>query len=313
MKRGLIALSLLLVLLLLVSCQQTLKSPSNVEAALKAVKTGSEGVTFSFLPNFPPSTTYDENELVSIVEIRNKGNYNLEAQDCFVQITGFDPNIIGGGYYSPRSCAETLGTLEGKTIYNLEGDFNQLEFRSTNVRLPEGTFSYDPNLKLTACYNYHTQASPLVCVDPSPFQISNSQKTCLPQDVGMGGGQGGPVGVTYVGVDMVGHRAIFDINVKNLGSGEVLSPNSDIRTCGQGSLTYQDFDRVAYSVKLSGGSIIDCKPRDGIVRLNNGQGKIICSFNIPGTFSYETPLLIDLDYGYIDSTQKPIKIIRTPQ
>jgi hypothetical protein len=68
-----------------------------------------------------------------------------------------------------------------------------------------------------------------------------------------------------------------------------------------------------YDVRLSGGTLIDCKPHDKIVRLNNGQGKIVCSYTIPGTSSFETPLKIDLDYGYIDSIQQPIKIVKTPQ
>jgi len=303
--------------LLLVSCSGRPAAgdrPQDTAAALKLVQSGTQGIEISVLPNYPPSLLYDQNELIALVEVKNRGNHDVEAQDCFVQISGFDPNIITGTFNGPRSCADTAGgVLEGKNVYNTQGSNNQIEFRSSNVALPPGVFEYNPTLNFLTCYNYRTTANPQVCVDPLFYQITSEQKTCVPADVSTGGGQGAPVGISYVGVDMIGSKAVFEINVVNLGGGRVLSPRADIRNCGQASLEYTDLDKVAYSVQLSGGSLIDCKPRDGMVRLNNNQGKIVCTYNIPGASSYQTPLLIDLDYGYIQSFQKPIKIIQTPR
>lgn len=250
---------------------------------------------------------------MTIVEVKNKGNHDLTQQDCFVQITGFDPNIIRGGFNIPRSCAENVNILEGKNVYNVEGSSNQLEFRAPTVNLPSGVFEYNPVLNFVTCYNYHTTASPSVCVDPLFYQVTSQQKTCLPHNVGTGGGQGAPVGISYVGVNMVGSKAIFELNVVNYGTGRVLSPYAGIQNCGEASVSYTDLDKVGYKVQLSGGSLIDCKPRDGFVRLVNNQGKIVCQFSIPGASAYETPLLVDLDYSYIQSYQKPVKIIKTPE
>ena len=61
------------------------------------------------------------------------------------------------------------------------------------------------------------------------------------------------------------------------------------------------------------GTIISCKPFDKIVRLTNGQGKIVCSFNINGPNAFTTPLQISLFYTYMDSVQKKIKVIGTPR
>ena len=129
----------------------------------------------------------------------------------------------------------------------------------------------------------------------------------------MGGGQGAPVGVTYVGVNMVGGNAVFEINVQNQGTGKVLSPYSDIRSCGQASIERTDLDKIAYNVQLSGGTKVNCRPQDGIIRLTNNNAKIICTFTIDGPSAFETPLMIDLDYNYIDSFTKQIQIVRTPQ
>ncbi|MBS3123420.1 hypothetical protein J4437_02160 [Candidatus Woesearchaeota archaeon] len=301
--------------LLIVSCGGNVPAgerPTDTIAALKQVQSGTQGVEVGLLSNYPPPLIYDQNELVALVEVKNKGNHNLEAQDCFIQITGFDPNIIRGSIQNVRSCADNLGTLEGKSVYNLDGGFNQLEFSSTNVELPTNVFEYNPKLNFVTCYNYQTVASPSVCVDPVFYQITSEQKSCRPMDVSMGGGQGAPVSVSSVGVDMVGSRAIFEINIRNSANGRVLSPNADIRNCAQTSLSYTDLDRVDYTVELSGGSLVDCKPQDGIVRLNNNNGKIVCTFEVSGGSAFETPLQITLDYAYLQSFQKQIKVIKTP-
>lgn len=304
-------------LLLIISCRGNVpagEKPIQTEAALQQLKTGTIGVQLELLPNYPPPLLYDQNQLVALVEVKNRGNYELDVQDCFVQVTGHDPNIITG-IDNIRSCAEGIGgPLEGKTIYNLDGGINQLEFTSSMITLPEKVPDYQPNLNFLACYIYQTTATPTVCLDPLLYQVTSEQKTCRPQDVGLGGGQGGPVGVTYVGVDMTGQKAIFEINVRNFGTGRVLSPNTDIRNCGGISVDYRDLDKVEYTVQLTGGTgLVNCNPRDGVVRLTNGNGKIVCQVDIPNGPAFETPLMIDLDYAYIDSFIKPVKIIKTPQ
>jgi hypothetical protein len=307
---------LVVIMFLLSSCKGGIPGgdkPSDTAAAARALQTGTQGVQIQLLNNLPPNTVYDQTELVALVEVKNKGNYDLGPQECFVQITGFDTNIIHGGMNIPQSCAEGVNILEGKTLYNSEGTFNQLEFSSSSIRLPEGVFEYSPTLNFLTCYNYHTRANPAICVDPLFYQVTAQQKTCTPSNVALGGGQGAPVGVSSIGVDMVGNKAVFEINVANQGNGRVISPYADIRNCGQASLHYTDLDKIFYTVDLSGGSLVNCKPSDGAVRLVNGKGKIVCSFNIPGTSAYETPLMIDLDYGYVQSQSKRISIIKTPE
>jgi hypothetical protein len=316
MKKGLMLVVLLFTVLVLAGCGERIAQgdePLDTEAALRLVQTGTQGVEIELQTNLPPSLVYDDSELIALVEVHNRGNYNLDAHECFVQITGFDPNIIRGDFGRAASCTENYGVLEGKNVYNVEGSTNQIEFRAPSVTLPNGVFEYEPKLNYLACYQYHTIANPEVCVDPLFYQVTAEQKACTPTNVPMAGGQGAPVGISYVGVDMVGSKAVFEINVKNFNpAGRVLSPYADVRACGQASLNYQDLDRVGYNVQLTGAGYVDCKPTDGLVRLVNDQGKIVCTFDIPGSAAYTTPLLIDLDYGFIDSFSKPVKIVQTP-
>lgn len=317
MKKSVSVLCLLFLALALTACSGGISSgadANDVASAAKQVKSGSQGIEVTFDSRFPPTTIYDTDELIALVNVKNKGAYDLGREECFIQITGFDPSIISG-LADTRSCSDGLGDeLEGKSIYNLQGTENQLEFRSGNIQLHDSITSYNPKLNVVACYHYQTNAAPQVCVDPQQYNVAEEQKICEPQNVGLGGGQGGPVGVSNVNLNMVGNKAIFDITIQNSGTGRVLNPNTaDIRNCATSNFAYTDVDRVRYDVNLLGGSLISCSPNDGEVRLSNNQGKIICKFEVNSNTAIQTPLIIDLDYNYLQSYQKDINIVKTPQ
>ena len=302
---------------MLTSCRGIIPAgerPQDTAAVLKAVQMGTKGIEVTQIPNYPPHTIYDQNELVALIEVRNRGNHDLAPSDCFLQITGMDPGIVGGDFTRPKSCATGLDVLEGKNVYNTEGGFNQVEFRSTNIQLPDQVYEYSPKYKITTCYNYVTTANPQICVDPIFYQISSQQKSCTPKNVALSGGQGAPVGVSYVDVKMIGNQqAVFEINVVNSGGGLVVSPDSLLQNCDENSITYNDANKVRFNVEIkSGGAALNCKPRDNFIRLVNNQGKIVCTASIRSGAAYETPLSIELSYGYIQSVQKQLRIVKTP-
>ena len=211
-----------------------------------------------------------------------------------------------------------LVILEGKNVYNVDGGINQIEFFSSNIDLPDDVFEYNPTLNFVACYAYQTISNPSVCVDPLRYQVSSEQKACdYRRSVITEGTQGAPVAVRSVRAVMVTgrgrSRAVFEIDVANAGNGQVLSTETDIRNCAAERFNYADLNKIAYHVQLSGGSLVNCNPADGFVRLNNGRGKIVCTFDIAEAAAFETPLLVTLDYNYIESFRKPIRIIQTPQ
>ena len=317
MKKSWMVFALIFTIIFLItSCSGQVASGENArdtEAILKQVQSGTQGVTMSFLQDSPPAVVYDQNELLAIVEVKNKGNHDLAAQDCFIQITGFDPNIISPVFGVARSCAEGLGLLEGKSVFNTDGGFNQLEFSSTNIILPDGILEYNPNLNFVTCYNYVTRANPQVCIDTALYQVTAEQKTCKVRDISMSGGQGAPVSVSKVTVEMAGTQAIFGIDIVNNGGGRVLHPQTDIQSCAQATqLTHRDLDKIEFTVSMPGAAV-NCNPTSGIVPLNNGKGKIICKADMGISPAFETPLQIVLNYNYIQSMQKKIKIISTPR
>jgi len=306
MKRGLVIL--LLVIALTACSQQNPQEVNQVSAVSQYVRSGTQGVEMQFVQNLPPRQMYETGDLVTLIELRNLGHHDLgrEAfQQCFVQFGGFDKNIIRG---VPER--QTCGDLPGKSEFLQDGGFTTIEFQSTGITLPADTPSYTPPLVATVCYEYKTIATPQVCVDPNFFEITADQKACEVRDGAVGGGQGGPVAVTSVNVDMAGSTAIFTIDISNNGNGRVISPQTSLTKCPK--LDYNDFDEVHFSVEMSSGQFIKCAPQGQIVRLNNGRGRFVCQFRIGNTPAYQTPLRIELNYNYMNTIRRDVEIIRTP-
>ena len=66
-----------------------------------------------------------------------------------------------------------------------------------------------------------------------------------------------------------------------------------------------------------GSDELRCRPLDnGKIRLNNGEGFIICSLDDyafeDATTAYSTPLTLELRYGYRSSVSKSLSIVKLP-
>ena len=306
-KDGLFVVMFLLFVILIAGCTpKQPENPQDVAAVTRYVRSGTLGLDIKFTQNVPPAQIYDTSDLTALLEIKNVGTYDLSGNKCFVQLGGFDPTIIRG-----VNARQACGDLPGKNVYSVDGSFETTEFHSGSITLPHDVDNYKPTLVATACYEYQTIASPQVCVDPHFYELTAQQKSCQVRDFGVSGGQGAPVAVTYVNVDMVGSKAVFAIDIANVGGGRVVSPRAGIQQCPVG-LKYDDFDEVRYRLELSGGRMIQCTPRNFLVRLTGDRGKVVCTFDVGNSQAYETPLRIQLDYNYMQSLQKPLEIVRTP-
>jgi hypothetical protein len=182
--------------------------------------------------------------------------------------------------------------------------------------LPEGIDSLNQKFLISACYDYETIANPIVCIDPGLYKVRSFAEACTVGPVSGGGGQGAPVAVSSVDVDMAGENTVaFKIYVSNVGGGTVL--RNGLNLVGEGAhscpydLKFDDYNVVNYDVTMSGGSMIKCSPA-GETRLVSGRGTIACTFSVSGDSAYTTPLRIKLRYGYTSSITKSVTIVKTP-
>ncbi|MEE9525497.1 MAG: hypothetical protein V3V78_02715 [Candidatus Woesearchaeota archaeon] len=274
---------------------------------------GTKGLEMKFLQNLPPSKLYDTSTLSILLEMENKGASDLSGSKCRLYLSGFDDKIIRGLDKS-QTCASSL---EGKGILNPEGGFATQEFSTDLIDLPDFLDSLKQTLQITACYEYQTIASPVVCIDPHLYEIGPLDRACIVKDVTTAGGQGAPVAVTGVDVEMAGRdRVSFNIKVSNVGDGTPLYRGTSVFADCPFNVDPKDYNVIAYEVDMSSGQKVKCSPEiegDQRVRLVNNKGVIFCSFRITGDTAYSTPIRVTLDYNYMDSVSKNIEIIKTPE
>lgn len=206
--------------------------------------------------------------------------------------------------------------LEGDTYEFPGGDIEYINFEGNIVNWPPGLDSAYQNFLITNCYLYATYAAPLVCIDPVPY--SEDRKVCYPRKYTGTKGQGAPVAVTYIYQENTPREARFEIHIKNVGGGEVYDPGK-LEMCSPyypGRVTNED-KNVVYigDIRVSGDlQRLDCTPND-YVRLDpkTGTGVITCSYLIPYSglrSAYQTPLVVELWYGYSKTVEKTVIIKR---
>jgi len=312
MKRGIISIVVMISLVLvLVGC--TSRPGPDASQEPEEVYRGTRGLVMKFAQNQPQSKIYDTTSLNVLLELENKGTSDLSGSRCWLYLSGYDPNIIRG--INQRKLCSTA--LEGKSVFNPEGGFSTQQFSTDLIDLPEFMDSLPQKILATACYEYITSASPVVCIDPRQYEIGPIERACNVRDISLGGGQGAPVAVTFVGVEMAGRDKIaFTIRISNVGGGTPFYRGTSLSRDCPNNIAVQDYNIVNYFVDMTGGSKIRCSPEiegEEKVRLVNGKANIFCTFNVRGNSAYTTPLLIDLDYNYQDSISKNIELIKTPE
>ncbi|MFP4111663.1 MAG: hypothetical protein ACLFPQ_03280 [Candidatus Woesearchaeota archaeon] len=276
---------------------------------------GTKGLTMTFVENAPPDDIYVESGATNdvfetTIELKNQGSYpKEEGFEGKLYIGGFDETVITSGGWDGGEDIPT--TLNGKSQFFPEGGY-EIKSYFADINYGFDSNSYRPTILVTACYNYQTRASPLVCIDPTPTSTTVKNKICTMSDVSMSGGQGGPVSVTSLEQSGNSQKTIFKIHIQNQGGGQVI-PWDAYDRCQE--LTRRDIDTVQVQVSASSLGNGQCTPAgtsDQPVRLQNGRGVIVCTFDNPlgRNDAYTTPLDITLSYGYSESIMKQVNIIK---
>ena len=301
-------ISLFLVLVLaLAGCTQVEKQVDRRSSSGEDFRKGTEGLVLSYLPDAPPQKIFGEGEVRLAVQLKNKGASQIDLGN--VWISGYDSSIITG-----MQRADGISKLAGKGLYDPEGEFEVKEFQG-NINLGQGINTYKPTFIATACYDYETIASPLVCIDSDPFSLKAKAKTCKPGAVKISGGQGAPIAITGVDVSATSRKTSFAIHIQNLGKGMLYAKGSQNCDPYSGGLSQSELDWVTIDeVTVAGENIkASCSPAADKVKLIGGKRTIFCEKNTePNTPPFQSPLTIRLSYGYSSSISKPVEIVRAP-
>lgn len=334
----LLVCSVIIMLALSACARRTSERPRTVNK-----RAGNEGLKLRFLPQTPPSQVYatDPAALRLIIELRNIGAEDIHPNsDLDLRVIGYDPNIIGLAPKLSTAAISSVGSvfqfssgtvIEGRDEFFPEGGFQIAEWDTAFINMPPNLDRLQQTFIVNACYTYRTIASPVVCIDPDPFSASAvaQEKPCYVRDIGMAGGQGGPVAVTSVEEQILPTQGQvqFKINIRNTGNGVLFADDQPTQVtrnsgaftrCTAQRLSVSDLNKVYVEQVTIAGLIpvlsngpSTCNPNPVI--LTNGQGFTYCTFAgiNPGNI-YETPLEIVLNYGYKTSAASTVQILRTP-
>ena len=324
-------LILILVVVFIAGCGSSLSKDSNDASSIAdSYRTGSEGLVMEFIENFPPSRFYDieaeeEDGLKIMLEVKNKGAWNIRNIDVDFYITGVGNSVIKNLKLLKKPGNNKVFTteLEGKSYYNPEGSTDFITFEGTLTSLDNLKIEmFDPTLLVTACYNYKTIASSKICIDPNPLSIGSRENICTPSNIPMSS-QGAPIAVTGIDVEARPKKTRLKIHVSNVGGGDVFRQASKDK-CNPTHETGLGFNDVDYirleNIKIGGDNLLSsnkCNPLFTIegtdyIRLTNGQATITCDYDTSGSSAYTTPIIINLVYSYRNSISKYIQIINSP-
>ncbi len=280
-------------------------------------RTGSQGISLSFMQNMPPSKVYDDEALPILLEIHNRGATDVTGGMGRVYLSGFDDSIIT----DISTIGEPIEGLEGRGFYNPEGDEDILEFEG-NVRDLESRNidKVQATILATVCYPYQTIANPTVCIDPDPYSLSAEEKVCDFNSVSMSSTQGAPVAVTRVDAEAAKGKTKFKIYISNVGGGMVIKDGLGyLDKCNphhSENLAFDEINQVALTDVVIGDVSIkgSCKPlNNDFIRLKSGgETYIICTLDGLTGSAYTTPLRVVLDYGYRSSISRSLEIVQTP-
>ncbi len=268
------------------------KSKNGTEPQVIEYHKGTDALVMSFVKGAPPDELWQNNEFGIAVELKNKGASSIE--NGILTFSGHDT-----GYISITPISQSF-FLQGKSPSFPEGDYALLTFSAKNINLPPASKEYTDSIIARAQYDYQTDASIDVCINPFIYNYAKAKEgACQIKDKKISGGQGAPIAITEIKetISPVGYdqlRIEFRITIKNQGSGKVVSQENN-----NGPIIVEE-------VMLEGKSM-NCNPTE--LNLEEGEDTFSCSTILEKSVgAYTAPLSIKLSYTYSSQINKIIKV-----
>lgn len=331
-KKSFLIITLIL-LIVLTSCTSPLVNRGKINRmATQNFFEGTQGLVLDFVDQAPPTEIYETSDFDVQVFISNKGAFSLfdhyVAKTKLIYDSSKATKITDKtvGYYRDAYTKNGIVLLYGKSYYYPSGEQNYFpidRFRASEVR--DGFETTNLDFSVSICYPYETVFAESICIDSDPQKIDIRNDACQAQDKTYSKGQGAPVEITAVDVQMIPRGSFvqprFIIYVDNAADGivydfqesalekvsvEINSRMEDRYTCGDMSKARPNMMQIEAYL---GEEKLDCsapvlKAEDTRIECQLSESKI------PGNVAnYMTSLRINLKYFYtqIYSTKTEIK------
>ena len=292
------------------------------------VRVGFAGLVMEFLKNTPPQKVFEGDVFPVIIKVRNTGAFSLKDNDKSILSLGIEKDytkkveLLAGGKIEEVKENAASFNLEGKSAINQKGEEEVISYNIQAGKVDPQSEAHPSTVIATLCYPYQTISESTVCIDTDISNIRPGKKVCKLQDIVFNNGQGAPVAVTKVEMQILpsqesqqspqGYGIIvpqFLIYVENKGQGTVIRKESSNEFCTQSGTTHKNLNIVYVDAYLSNQKL-KCQLEategtsfPGHVKLKDKKDIIWCSNKegIPAQDTYLTPLKIVLSYGYTQS------------
>lgn len=328
---------LILTLLMITSC---IPETTIDYTTVKTLYKGTKGVEMEFVKNAPPSTVYENNLFSAILSIENTGAYDvgykddketdehaiflLNPESGYVELKEIESRN-GIKYVEKSNTAELR--IRGKSLSSPKGDFVDLYSSLKSRELLSLSSTHASTLFATLCYPYQTKLSASACIDPDIYNLGPDTKACETKDLSFSGGQGAPVTVTKIEIQMIPTddgkiKPTFLIYVEDKGSGQVIKRDKYKEACASRLNDKKDsedyslskyFNVINISASMStDGNKLVCKQgsRQDTLLLDGKKGIVTCEAKAisKDALAYLAPITITLDYGYTNTISKSFTI-----
>ena len=278
--------SLFLILILIAGCSDT------VDNSLETINfhKGTEGLTMEIVNNLPPEDIWKNSEFQIGIKLENKGP--VEIKSGSITISGLDPRYSFSDEYTKDF------SLNARSYDYPEGDQKIISFNVKNTGVPVGSDEYAAAFTARAYYDYGTEASVNVCINPNIYSYINTvDDACEVQDIADTEGQGSPIAVTKVEerISPISENSgsieiEFKLTLENLGKGEVV-------------------DKIKVDEVLLGRQRLKCN-LDEIKMEKSKPSNIMCKTTLNGVFNaYTSSLITRLSYDYTQKLDKSLKVL----
>lgn len=316
---------LLIISLILVSCGGSSRG-GNTDVKLQK---GTKGLSIEFLENGLPKDVIGTNNFFLSLILQNEGFHDIEEG---LLILNLERDLMELEEWDlSNDLTQKYGdivafNLKGKSLINLNGEKQiaraVIKTRGINYSLEK----IESRIGIIACYAYSTIFSETICIDTDPQGLNIVQKTCNVKDISSSGGQGAPVAITKVDQKIIPSRSKdnvgvqFTIFAKNVGKG-IITDNrrydeiclgQDVQKEDYNSITLSRFQFSGYEYAVGKDYEIECLPNP---MEKTKEGYVTrCTLkdenSIPKSkLTFETQLVIELEYGYHDKLSGKIDVI----
>ena len=327
----------LVFLLFLLGCNIT---SSNQKTKDIDVRVGLNGLVLEFIKNTPPVKVFEGDTFPVIVKIRNNGAYTIDKDKAIISL-GVEKDYTRGLKLQTTESVNKVEItqsndklkdqpamfgIEGKTTINTNGGFEVVSYDLQAGNVDPQSEAHSSIVIATACYSYQTILSTTVCIDTDVSGTKPGKKVCNMQDLTFSNGQGAPVAITKIEINMLPAKISneneitqikpqFLIYIENKDKGNVILNGIEKEYCTQSSVGHDKLNKIWVKASL-GGKELDCKTlkkdlssqseNDNYVKLLDKKALARCIIKEENNVArnadnYLSPLRVELTYGYTQS------------